>query len=314
MPAEYSRVNATLTSVVCGWLSIGTVFAAPVVTVQVSVPGEITSLNHPSGIALEDNAAFPDGRTGSAFAQGALHGLGATASVVVPVLELNPGESQSIATGASATVRFDDIVITNLADPTNLDPIQVTTNFFLDGAFSFGPGTTADNALVTASLGLLYGIGTGPASAANSIGSILRVYSDGVLNESDSGIFAGAGLGGSFSFHGEFVTVPLTVAVGTPIRLSLGLTVGASAVSRNFHTPTPVFGPALSLTSDFQNTLRFSTSGPALNLPDGYTVNSAQAGIVNNQFSAVPLPPALLLFASALVPFSRRICRRGGKR
>jgi len=62
------------------------------------------------------------------------------------------------------------------------------------------------------------------------------------------------------------------------------------------------------------NSLSFATLGPVFILPEGFTVNSVEANIVNNRWidprvSAVPIPAAIWLFGSGLMGllgFSRR--------
>ena len=58
----------------------------------------------------------------------------------------------------------------------------------------------------------------------------------------------------------------------------------------------------------------FETVFSPFNLPDGFTVQSADAGIVNNSFSSgvVPVPAALPLFLSALVALGL-VARRRNK-
>lgn len=65
-------------------------------------------------------------------------------------------------------------------------------------------------------------------------------------------------------------------------------------------TKTSTSGQEIEQTVDFLNTLSFSTSGPALDLPTGYTSNSETFHIVNNQYQAVPEPGSLALMGGAL--------------
>jgi hypothetical protein len=61
--------------------------------------------------------------------------------------------------------------------------------------------------------------------------------------------------------------------------------------------------------ASFLNTLSFPTNRPVFTVPDGYTVNSVSAGIVDNRFqSQVPEPStlALLLIGSILLAGARR--------
>jgi hypothetical protein len=65
-------------------------------------------------------------------------------------------------------------------------------------------------------------------------------------------------------------------------------------------------GPAfMEPESDFTHTLSFSQGGPLFNLPAGWTANSTDGAIVNNQF--VPEPAFLSLFALAAPVI---LCRR----
>lgn len=63
---------------------------------------------------------------------------------------------------------------------------------------------------------------------------------------------------------------------------------------------------------DFSRTLEFPTSGPVFNLPAGFTVNSADGAIVNNQFvgfPTVPEPGTLLLLGTSLLTLASRFRR-----
>src|SRR5262249_37407402 len=52
--------------------------------------------------------------------------------------------------------------------------------------------------------------------------------------------------------------------------------------------------------ADFSHTVSFATGGPVFNLPDGYTVNSASAAIVNNRY-LVPEPASVGLVATIAI-------------
>lgn len=60
--------------------------------------------------------------------------------------------------------------------------------------------------------------------------------------------------------------------------------------------------------ADFGSTLTFPTTGPVFNLPAGYTADSPDAGIVNNQYIA-PEPTSLALAATCAV-LGGRVRRR----
>jgi hypothetical protein len=91
--------------------------------------------------------------------------------------------------------------------------------------------------------------------------------------------------------------------VNTPFPLELYLETVASVSS--------LAGDAFNLSSQlsFLNTLKFATSGPVFNLPDGYTVTSSTAGISNN---VVPEASSLAFTALAVVLFA--LVRSFGRR
>lgn len=76
------------------------------------------------------------------------------------------------------------------------------------------------------------------------------------------------------------------VPANTPVEVELQLTVAASCTLNFFFS-----GDASSL-SDFSGTLTLATDRPVFDVPPGYTVNSAQARIVDNWF-ALPCPADL---------------------
>jgi hypothetical protein len=68
------------------------------------------------------------------------------------------------------------------------------------------------------------------------------------------------------------------VPVNTPFPLEMSLQVLAQIAVPQ------AGGVILAASTDFAHTASFPTSGPVFNLPAGYTVNSAQAGITGNTF------------------------------
>jgi hypothetical protein len=108
------------------------------------------------------------------------------------------------------------------------------------------------------------------------------------------------------------IHVPVTIPVNTPFAVSLNLEAQASADS---YLATPYgSGDVWSLGGAFfGHTLTFAPDG-VFTLPDGYTVNSVDAGIVDNQLagSAVPVPEpgSLTLLVSGFVVAVRRHRRK----
>lgn len=95
------------------------------------------------------------------------------------------------------------------------------------------------------------------------------------------------------------------------IGLSLETTAGA-ILSPTGSVSTQQAGTANGFV-DFSRTLGFPTSGPVFNLPAGFTVNSAEGVIVNNQFVSVPTVPepgTLLLLGTGLLTLASRFRSR----
>ena len=85
-----------------------------------------------------------------------------------------------------------------------------------------------------------------------------------------------------------FRTGAFQVSTGVPYQLRHTLTVVAD---------TNIAFAA----SEFGQSMGIPIEGPVFNLPNGYTADSVDFDIVNNQFVApVPVPAAALLFGSAL--------------
>jgi len=107
----------------------------------------------------------------------------------------------------------------------------------------------------------------------------------------NTGLFAGTGT--SSSVNGLFTSNPFTFALD--ISHSLQFDILASASAEAASTTLGSFGDTASiLTVDFGTTRLAST---VFNLPEGFTVNSKQAGINDN---TVPEPSAMLLLGSGL--------------
>jgi hypothetical protein len=95
-------------------------------------------------------------------------------------------------------------------------------------------------------------------------------------------------------------TNPFTVAANTPFSLTFTLGVVTSAGLDDGGA-----GNAAA-SADFSHTLTFVDDRPVFDLPNGYTANSLEAGIVNNRFNpdngapVVPEPASLAHFALGL--------------
>lgn len=184
---------------------------------------------------------------------------------------------------AGAVADFDDFEITG-PTATVLTPL----NFHLVG------GQLAEATLFTTE---------SQPYLQSSIQFSVSIISDGVSFGSDGGWHtllnsnAGApvnesGLLVGFDGNMSFTTKQMALPVNRPFTVSIVLSV-ASSVEYNFEEPSFI----IEANTDANHTLTFAADRPVFDLPDGYTVNSASAGIVNNRYTA-PEPATISLVAA----------------
>jgi hypothetical protein len=171
----------------------------------------------------------------------------------------------------STTAIWHDIRVTGPAGPTM---VPVSVNLVLHGSFAFQVSTVVDPFNVgwqqysSASLSLrindAFGASGNWGVRSDNGGPIITPLHDGVF-ENFNGTFEGAT---------ETVMVPVNTAF--PIQMELQ-TRASIAMPQ---------GGSIYITAntDFAHTASFATSGPAFNVPAGYTVNSLEAGVTNNTF------------------------------
>ena len=263
--------------------------AAPLYTAVIDFSGTShdAAIDDTFSAVLEDSVTAANGSTGTAFAVANGQKTGVHAAITLP------GGLPSLASfgaGGSGRARVDDLVFTNFNNPADLSPIEVSTNFRLDGFFRLLNGSVDTRA--SGGVSIDYGLGTGPGNLVTTIGGITRAIDRGTLTANNSGVFQQAGLGDDMTIDSVFVSTVLTVPVGVPLPLSLRLIVSANGVSRD--------GGFVEAETNFRDTLFFAADRPVFNLPAGYTANSVQAGILDNRLSAVPVPAAAPLLAVAL--------------
>ncbi len=154
----------------------------------------------------------------------------------------------------------------------------------IDDIIISGPGTDVLTQIsahisgtIDTSTGSASGLGVAQLGALTIGGSALSataVYNSGSV-----------GGGGSVNADTTLTTTSFTAPVGQPFAVRMDFESEITA-SDNAGPPDPV-----TLTSQFE--MSFPTSGPVFILPAGYTANSSDGNIVDNQFVGPPPVPAL---------------------
>jgi hypothetical protein len=238
-------------------------------------------------------APNPSNITARAVATASVLGLGALAFGRLAGEQIN----SSIGGRGTASAHFDDFVISG---PTG--PITTSFNLFLEGtvgALTAGPlagsisQASAAVIVETRVNGILV---TADPFFQDRVSLLVR---DGVVEERNTGMLrnwsADPGQHGSLSF-----TTPLfTVDANEPFQIDISLTAAGGAFEfMRFGAVTEGF-------ADFASTLEFPSAGPVFNLAAGYTANSPDAHILNNQFGGgsgpvdVPEPGSIVLLLAA---------------
>jgi hypothetical protein len=197
--------------------------------------------------------------------------------------------------------RIDDLVLTPLAGG-GLATVFVMLNLDLSGSLGAGGSLNSPGFDPPAGAGGTASINVSVTTQAltGQTFSGTRGYSNNNRHEESfqsSGLLAGGD---------ALVTSPFEVQVGAPFTVMMAMGVSAGASTNVSH------GNAFARAS-FSNALSFPTDRPVFTVPDGYTVNSVSAGIVNNRFGFLQVPEpstlALFLIGSILLAGARRRVR-----
>jgi hypothetical protein len=196
--------------------------------------------------------------------------------------------NQTASSAAYAT--FTDFLISGPASPAT---IPISLNLHLSGGHIVISTDTPGNstrASTNAQVGVLFNdanVGAGDYFAQSSDG--------GDAEYTDTGMLAG------FDGDATLTSPTFNAPVNTPFKIELRLS--AFAGIEFYYAESFI----VAANSDFGNTLSFATSGDVFNLPDdGYTINSAQAFIVDNNFVPEPATASLAMAALAGIIARRR--------
>ncbi len=112
------------------------------------------------------------------------------------------------------------------------------------------------------------------------------------LAPQSTGIYDGGILAGAYPPSGPLVTAEFNVPTGEPLTFKLSIATFSGTILMWTLAPGAVEGSATSK-ADFGGTLHLPASGPVFDLPEGYTVNSVEANIVDNEWTGTPVTAPL---------------------
>lgn len=253
------------------------------------------------GVDFHDSApGFPSypSRHASAVSNGGPGFVGSATFVQYSQIERDPYPgTYYMRSEASVEATWTDIVVTG---PAGAAMVPFSANILIDGAFLFSfvgaddPLGVGWSQFSSASFGVR--INGEPAASGNW--TVLAANGGPITNPLGNGVFTN--FDGSYAGATNAVMVP----VNTPFSISMFL-------QTNAQVSVPRGGTImLGTNTNFGNTASFATTGPTFNVPDGYTVNSAQAAVTDNTFTMVPAPASVGVMAPAGLALIRR--RRAG--
>lgn len=193
-----------------------------------------------------------------------------------------------VSATASARVTFTDMIIRG---PIGATSVVTSLNLHLSG--QQGLGSYVPSAISHGSnsaSGVQFTINV----PGDSDGSFRTFQS---VNGAPRPVFA-MGVLTSFNGNMDIATKAFTLPANTPFTIDIFM----NTLSQILVDFVDTF--SASANSDFGGTLSFATDKPVFTLPNGFTANSVDAGIVNNRFVApVPIPPTLglLMLPTALL-------------
>lgn len=263
----------------------------------------VGSFQSSSPIATSDQTAFDAStlaytRAGQLSARAGFGSVGVTGSVSSDQpapLAMSGDNFNSVQGVALAVATIDDLIISGPGTGSILTQLNVRLHGVLSAVTSLASEADGSVSAAQVSIAIMRGnemLGFGTYRHDSTNGTSSQVTANGLLSSFD---------GDDLLTTGSFL-VPLNTATTIELQLRISLVSTLQAT---------VAGEATG-SAFFNQTLSFSTDGDVFNLPEGYTANSVSAGIINNDYNAVPEPSTTAMLALASVGFVLWLRRGAG--
>jgi len=247
-----------------------------------------------SGFDIARNSA-------QAYAAAGPAGLRASARDTLTVISqiVDYSHFSGSATGSAEAI-YSDFVVTG--PPCCAIRVPMTLNLDVSSNITDGANLSATGQGGSLSAGALSQIRLSveikQAAYSLDVGQYLIDF--GVQNELNGGLTTYGS-----AIPGTFTTSPVMILPGSPFQVSLKLDASTSVSDymAGGVTDVDILADAL---ADVSHTVTFHTGGPVFGVPTGFTVNSVDAGIVDNAY-VIPEPATMrLLLPGLLVLWWRR--------
>jgi len=202
----------------------------------------------------------------------------------------------------NASLSYDDFVVSGA--PSSMVPF--TPHLLLTGSYSTSisqnnpvVGGFGGNCASDVTVGIAVSINGTTYNGSLNDESILQGFGAITQSYSDSGLLAGTGGSG---------TIPISLSVLVPANspFSFGLSLNTTASFQIDINGTEGEEPNMNASAVVDYTDPFEFAPQAATLPDGYFLNSVEAGIVNDMYTPLPEPGAISLIAIGGLGLLRR--------
>jgi hypothetical protein len=229
--------------------------------------------------------------------------LGTMGSVQLNNAYFGIGGASLNGTG-NASFTFDDLFVSG---PSSPGTVPITFNLVISGSYStsisqnnadvVGFGGNCDS-LVTVGVG----VGINGINFSGNLNDESILQGSGAITQSysDSGLLAGTGGSG---------TIPVSLSVPVNSPFSFGAYLNTTAAFQIDINGTEGEEPNMNASAVVDYTDPFEFAPQAATLPDGYYLNSVEAGIVNDTFTPLPEPGTISLIAIGGLGLLRRVRR-----